>query len=136
MKIDKNTASWTNLTVFSKEQQDELRKSHKIKKENYGEFVFITTKEEEELLGIKYDGTWSYYLRVDYSEFDTTTYKGIVINKNNGDEDIEVVRVCSNNFELDEEFALSLLYKLEGEVTVTYLSSYDDYKTDLETKNK
>ena len=130
-KINKNIKSYVNLCVFSKEQQDVLRKTKEIKNEDYGEFVKISRKEQDNLLGVVYDGTWHYYLVVDYDEPDVQTYRGIKIFKNNGDEDIEIIRINSGDIKLDEELSLDALSEIAGEVNVSYLSSYDDYFMDL-----
>ena len=131
-KINKNIEGYINICIFSKEQQDILRKTKEIKNEEYGEFVIISRKEQDELLNVVYDGTWHYYLVVDYDEPNIQTYRGIKIFKNNGEEDIEMIRINSGDIKLDEKLALNALSEIVEEADVSYLSSYDNYFMDGE----
>jgi hypothetical protein len=124
------------MHLFTAEQQETLRRTKEIEIDEYGEFVKLSQKEKEKLLNIKYDGTWHYYLTVNYIECDTKTYEGISIHKNNGNEDEEIIRINSGDIEEDEDLALAVFCEMVGEDTnIRYLSSYDNYFDDLQYEN-
>lgn len=77
----------------------------------------------------------TYFLSIDYEEYNTKSYKGVVISSYENEQSIELIRLNTGSPELDEKRALRKLYDLVGEVEVVYMSSYDNYFMDFEYEN-
>jgi len=76
-----------------------------------------------------------YLLSIDYDEGDSKSYRGVVIYDSNVEPWKELVRVNTGSPQLDEKRAMRKSHDLIGEVTVYYMSSYDDYFMDFDYEN-
>jgi hypothetical protein len=77
----------------------------------------------------------TYSLIVDYDEFVPETYRGVcILDFSLPKEEREIIRVCTGSVELDTKRAIKKLEEImnEEEGKVIYLSSYDNYLSDLE----
>lgn len=135
-KINRNKAHYTNIALFTKEQQDQIRNTKEIRKDEYGEFAKLTTNELDELFGHAVSYDWTYFLHVygDLKGNKIKSYDGVAIMKGNDFECDDIIKINTGDLFKDEELALAVLFEIEGEVEVGYSSTYDDFSIILEEK--
>lgn len=78
-----------------------------------------------------------YYLGVLYEEGDTSTYQGVFIDKDENNKSERIIFSNKyNDVEKDIEDAMDCLDEfIDEDISVTFLSSYDNYYMDLEYEN-
>lgn len=78
-----------------------------------------------------------FHLSVDYDEPQPNTYRGIVAYSDSLKDGDEIIRVNTGDLEVDYQLVINVLcdYIGENEVNARCLSSFDNYKMDLDYQN-